>query len=120
MVEYWQIIGAMGAAIVILIFYIKSQNEKIAALQFAKSSQSVKYGKVSEQWAPFMKDYPYDPNNSRFLGSPIDFVQFEEDKVVFVEVKTNTAKLNPREENLKKLIQDKKVEWREFRIKGGE
>ena len=42
-----------------------------------------------------MPDFRYDPGDSRFLGSPVDFVVFaglweadEVEQIVFVEVKT--------------------------------
>ena len=44
---------------------------------------STTYGKISEQWFPLMDRYPYDAQGFRFLGSPIDGIQFEEDRIVF-------------------------------------
>jgi len=86
-------------------------------LHFDKKSMSVKYGKMTEQFIPFMGSYPYNSQHFRFLGSPIDGVQFEDDKVIFVEFKTGDSRLSAKQEMIKKLVEDKKVEFREIRVK---
>ena len=37
-------------------------------------SRSVLGGKFAEQLAPFLPDFPADPTEARFLGSPVDLV----------------------------------------------
>ncbi len=91
--------------------------KELRKLRFSKRSQSVKYGKFSEQFFPFIKEYPYDSRRFRFLGSPIDGVQFNEDKIVFVEFKVGSSKLNSSERKIKELVDNKKVYFEEFRIK---
>ncbi len=91
--------------------------KELRRLRFSKRSQSVKYGKFSEQFFPFIKDYPYDSRGFRFLGSPIDGVQFNDDKIVFVEFKVGSSKLNSSERKIKELVDSKKVYFEEFRIK---
>jgi predicted Holliday junction resolvase-like endonuclease len=75
------------------------------------------YGKISEQFLPFLESYPYDSSKFRFLGTPIDGVQFEEDKVVFVEFKTANSKLSQRQRHIKELVEQKKVEFVEYNLK---
>ena len=58
---------------------------------------------------PFLKDYPYDPTNFRFLGSPIDGVQFEDNKIIFIEFKTANAKFSDKQRRIADLIYNKKV-----------
>jgi predicted Holliday junction resolvase-like endonuclease len=94
-------------------YYLKDQINQTAS---AKQSLSSRYGKMTEQFMPFLKDYPYDPQNFRFLGSPIDGVQFNDDKIVFIEFKSANSKLNPKQRNIKKLTADKAVEFNEIRI----
>ena len=77
-------------------------------------SISASYGRITEQWFPLMEKYPYDSANFRFLGTPIDGVQFEEDKIVFVEFKSRKAELSTQQRRLKQLIQAGKVTWEEF------
>ena len=64
------------------------------SLLFSKQSQSVKYGQFTEQWLPFSSKFPYHSQNFRFIGKPIDGISFEDDKVVFVEFKTNKSQLS--------------------------
>ena len=96
------------------------EDEKAAAI---KRSKAVSLGKAVEHLVPFMPDFPYDPSDSRFLGSPIDFVVFDglrdSDKVrevVFVEVKTGSSSLSRRELSLKDAITSGRVSWREERV----
>jgi len=60
--------------VVVLLLYRKvgSLEEELGQVHFDKKSQSVKYGRLSEQFMPFLKDYPYDPQQFRFIGTPID------------------------------------------------
>jgi len=90
-----------------------SHRDQIA---FQKLSLSSKYGKMSEQFMPFLKDYPYDPQNFRFLGSPIDGVQFCDDKIVFIEFKTASSQLTPRQKQIAENIWNKKISFEEHRI----
>ncbi len=55
-------------------------------------------------------------NNFRYIGKPIDYVIFEPNKVVFLEVKTGSSQLNDNEINLKRLIDNKQVYYEVVRI----
>src|SRR3989344_5297075 len=72
---------------------VQLQSE-LAELSFSKSSQSVKYGKLTEQWIPFTKDFPYSPEQFRFIGTPIDGLVFADDKIVFCEFKAASSQLS--------------------------
>lgn len=108
------------ALIAIAYFFWKEGAElkqELESLQFAKSSQSVKYGKLSEQWIPLSEQFPYNPESFRFLGNPIDGVAFEEDKIVFCEFKANKSQLSEKQKRIKELVEDRKVEWFELKMK---
>ncbi len=89
---------------------------KLAQTLSSKQSLSTKYGKMSEQFMPFLKKYPYDEQNFRFLGTPIDGVQFNDDSVVFIEFKTGSSRLSPKQQNVRNIVADKKVRFEEVRI----
>jgi predicted Holliday junction resolvase-like endonuclease len=110
------IIAALLIVAWLLFKWASSAQKEAGEVKFSKASQSVKYGKWVEQWAPFMKGYKYDVSNSRFLGSPIDLIQFEPDEIVFIDVKCGGSKLSEREENIKKLVSEGKVRFETFRI----
>ncbi len=91
----------------------------------AKRSRAVLGGQFSEQLAPYLPDFPYNPIEVKFIGKPIDFIVFkgldekEPTEIIFVEVKSGNSKLSAQEKKLKDVIENKKVSWEEYRIPGG-
>ena len=83
-----------------------------------KKSSEVRTGKITEQIAPFLADYPNNPRTARFIGDPIDFVHFDEDKVTFVEVKSGKSQLSKKQRAIRDLIKDGKVEFVIYRVSG--
>jgi len=116
-------LGVLGIAILLgfLVFFLFSRlnflERRFDELKFKKSSQSVRYGKMTEQFIPFTKDFPFDPDNFRFLGNPIDGVVFEEDKIVFAEFKTASSQLSEKQRKIRDLVKDKRIEWFEYNLK---
>ncbi len=113
---------SLGSVIVVFTLIIRwlnrIHNEQLMALDSQKRSLSTVYGKTTEQFAPFMDRYPFNSQDFRFIGTPVDGIQFEEDRVVFVEIKAGrSAGLSPKQARIKRLIQDRKVEWFEFSIR---
>ena len=82
--------------------------------RYRQKSLSTTYGRISEQWFPLMDRYPYDSQYFRFIGTPIDGIQFEEDRIIFCEFKTNTSGLSPIQKQIKQLVQSRRVYWEEF------
>jgi predicted Holliday junction resolvase-like endonuclease len=85
-------------------------------------SQAITAGKVHEQLLPYFPDFPYNPKDVRFLGSPTDLIVFdgladgEVRRVVFLEVKTGGSCLTERERSVRDAIQAGDVEWLEVRV----
>lgn len=102
--------------VIVLFLLWRRASTRHADVSFAKQSLASKYGKMTEQFMPFLKDYPYDPGNFRFLGTPIDGVQFCEDKIVFIEFKASNSQLTPRQRQIAELILNKRVGFEEHRI----
>ena len=100
-----------------LLFRISSLERTFGDLQFSKASQSVKYGKMTEQFIPFTKEFPFDSANFRFLGNPVDGVVFEDDKIIFAEFKAAGSQLSQKQRKIRELVLQKKVEWFEQRVK---
>lgn len=98
--------------------YKKNKKLKLLAgeLRSSKQSLSTKYGKMTEQFIPFLEVYPYNEQNFRFLGTPIDGVQFEDDKIVFIEFKTSNSNLTVKQNKIKDLVNRGKVEFKTVRI----
>ncbi len=106
-------------ALVFLLFTHKRELQELKKvheeLMFDHRSKIVKHGKSFEQLFPFMSNYPYNPNNFRFLGSPVDGISFEDDDIVFIEFKTGSSQLNENQKRVKDLVNNKKVKWKEIR-----
>ena len=88
-----------------------------------RRSQSVVTGKVTEHLVPLIGDFPYNPKDVRFLGTPVDLVVFdgmdddELNEIVFVEVKTGaSANLSTRERRIRDAVRAGAVRWHELRI----
>jgi predicted Holliday junction resolvase-like endonuclease len=86
-----------------------------------KTSRAVIGGLVSEQIAPLLPGFPFDPGDCRFVGKPVDFIVFRGmnekniTEVVFLEVKTGTGKnLNDQEKRLRDAIRAGRVRWEEY------
>lgn len=82
-------------------------------------------GKVSEVFAPFLKGFPFNASESKFIGDPIDYLVFEglderDVKAVhLVEVKTGKSKLTKHQKQIKDLIDSlnsEKIKFHEFRF----
>jgi len=82
---------------------------------FDYRSLYVKHGKHWEQFAPFLKDFPGNKENFRFIGMPIDGIIFDDDEIKFVEIKTGNGKLSEKQQRVKNLVERKKVSWKELR-----
>ena len=61
-----------------------------------------------------MKYYPYDPDNFRFIGSPVDGIQFEDDHVLFVQFRKQRIPRTKDQDHIKTLVENGKVTWFEF------
>ena len=88
----------------------------ISTLKSQKQSQSTKYGQITEQFMPWASNYPYDPAKFRFIGSPIDGIQFEQDKVVLMEFKASSSQMTSLQRQIKRLVEEGKVTFEEIRL----
>ena len=59
------------------------EQEQYAKLLGQKKSSEVRTGKITEQIAPFLSDYPFEPKRAKFIGDPIDIISFGDDKITF-------------------------------------
>lgn len=105
--------------ILLFFFYqkLRTLKEQLAALDFTHRSLSVKHGQHWEQFVPFMKEFQSVANkdNFTFIGMPIDGICFDEDAIKFIEIKTGNGTLNKKQQQVKKQVQQKNVEWIELR-----
>jgi predicted Holliday junction resolvase-like endonuclease len=95
---------------------LASERENYAKLINQKKSSEVRLGQIGEHLAPFLTDWPWDSKNFRFLGNPVDGIQFNDDEVIFVEIKTGKSQLSKNQRVVRDLIKIGRVKWAEFRI----
>ena len=93
-----------------------AEQEKYRTLMHQKKSSEVRLGQIGEHLAPFLESWPWDSKRFKFLGEPIDGIQFDEDEITFVEIKTGKSQLNKTQRKLRDLIKEKKVSFAVFRI----
>jgi len=81
-------------------------------------SRAVLGGKFTEQMAPYLPDFKYDPTEARFIGSPIDMVVFpglaggDPREIVIMEIKSGkNCQLTPQERKIRQLVEDGMVRW---------
>jgi predicted Holliday junction resolvase-like endonuclease len=97
-------------------------NESAIRRDAVARSSAVIRGKVSEQLAPYLPAFPFEPRDVRFLGSPIDFIVFDGaakgcvEQIIFVEVKSGSAKMCARQRQIRDAIVEGRVLWRELRL----
>lgn len=98
---------------------LEVMQESYNKLLSQKKSSEVRLGQISENLAPFLTAFKYDPKKAHFMGMPVDYVIFDDDEVVFLEIKSGKAQLSPTQRKIKALIQAGKVRWDEMRINDG-
>ncbi len=95
------------------------EQEKQRIRQAAISqSRAVLGGKFTEQLAPYLPEFKYDPTEARFIGSPIDLVVFpglssgDPQEIVIMEIKSGkNCQLTPQQQKIRRLIEDGMVRW---------
>ncbi len=103
----------IGASIGIIIGVGLSHRSAVAPLQRKLDTTSSQL----ENFQETMRYYPFHHENFRFIGSPIDGIQFEEDQILFVVFKNENVSLTIGQERIKKLLEAGSVSWFEFMTK---
>lgn len=86
-------------------------------------SYSVNLGKISEHLIPFHADFysKFNPQDTRFIGSPIDLIIFDghsekkDDVTIYMaEIKTGNSRLTKTQQNIKNAVLKKQIVWVEI------
>ena len=115
----WWIVAGLALALLLALLYSVRITRGYLRLRRLRRGDAVRRGFTTEQWLPLTESYPWDPRNFRFLGAPIDGVQFEDDRVVLVEFKSGRSRLSDRQLRIRELVQNGRVEFREVRVDPG-
>ena len=115
----WWVVAGLALALLLALLYSIRITRGYLRLRRLRRGDAVRRGFTTEQWLPLTEAYPWDPRNFRFLGAPIDGVQFEDDRVVLVEFKSGRSRLSDRQLRIRELVQNGRVEFREVRVDPG-
>ena len=115
----WWVVAGLALALLLALLYSVRITRGYLRLRRLRRGDAVRRGFTTEQWLPLTESYPWDPRNFRFLGAPIDGVQFEDDRVVLVEFKSGRSRLSDRQLRIRELVQNGRVEFREIRVDPG-
>jgi len=96
---------------------LKEEVEQRKKVLSQKKSGEVRLGNIAETLAPFLDQFEFDPENCVFLGRPIDYISFDDERVTFIEVKMGKSQLSAKQRHIRSLVNDKQVYWKEIRIK---
>lgn len=89
-----------------------------------RKQRSVVKGQISEQMFPTLTR-EFEIGDMRFLGQPIDYIVFDGHgkgdirRIVFVEIKTGGSSLSKSQQQIRKVVNDKNVEWKTIYIDTG-
>ena len=88
-----------------------------------KQAIDVNLGKILEKIAPVMGGFGYSPRDCRGLFEPIDYIVFNElsahkevNALIFLDVKTGGAGLNPHQRQIRSAVEAGKVEWEGYSL----
>lgn len=100
----------------------KLEQEGFIRQDAIRRSTGVILGQITEHFAPYLPEFPFNPKDARFLGSPLDFVVFDGlsegviRSIAFVEVKTGASDLTTRERRIRDAVQSGLVQWMVIRL----
>lgn len=83
-----------------------------------RQSRAINAGKITQDMAPLLPDWPYALKDSRQVGDPLDYIIFDGlandavQKIIFVEVKSGNSRMTSRQKQIMKAVEEGRVEFR--------
>lgn len=101
------------------------QQLELARREAVAQSRTVLGGKFTEQLAPYLPEFQYDPTEARFIGTPVDLIVFpglatgDPREIVIMEIKTGkSGQLTPQQRKIRQLIENGMVRWEQIHLPG--
>ena len=79
-------------------------------------SERVRLGAVGETFAAFHAQFPYNRQTTKALFQPIDLICFEENEIIFIDVKTGGSQLSKKQRNIRDNIKKGNVRFEVHRL----
>lgn len=96
---------------------VKEWKKKYDKVLSAKISSEVRTGAIGEHLAPFLANWPFkDAKTFCPMGAPIDGINFDENGITIVEIKTGNARLSKQQKRIKHQVERGQIKFLEFRI----
>ncbi|MDD1717974.1 MAG: Holliday junction resolvase [Methanoregulaceae archaeon] len=102
------------------------EEARIRSDAISRSEAAIR-GRITEHLIPYFSNFPYNPKDARFLGTPVDFIVFDGlssgtlREIVLVEVKSGeSARMSPREKSVQDCIRSGNVTFQLIRHPGQE
>lgn len=98
------------------------EREREARRDSVDRSRATLSGQFLEKLAPHFPDFPYEPTDLRFIGTPVDYLVFdglsegEVDEIVFLEVKSGGSNLTTKERRVRDAVEAGAVRWDVYRV----
>jgi predicted Holliday junction resolvase-like endonuclease len=90
--------------------------DELSQLKSQNQSKATRLGLLTENILPFHRDFPYDVKNLVPMFRPVDYIVFNEDNIIFLEIKLGTSNLSDKQKNIRRLIEQGKVSFEEWRM----
>jgi len=91
--------------------------KQLTKLLSQKKSSEILLGLTVEKLIPFLEVFKHDPRRAVFIGNPIDYIVFEDNQIVFVEIKSGHSSLTSKQRKIRNLVTNKQVSWETIRLK---
>lgn len=95
---------------------LESMTEQFEKSRGKQKSEQVRLGQISENFAAFYQEFPYDRKKVKALFQPVDLIYFGDDEIVFIEYKTGGADLNTNERRIRDNIKNGNVRFEIHRL----
>ncbi len=98
------------------------EREREARRDSVDRSRATLTGQFLEKLAPHFPDFPYEPTDLRFIGTPVDYLVFDGlsagqvDQIVFLEVKSGDSGLTTRERRVRDAVEAGAVRWDVYQV----
>lgn len=101
--------------------FVFREREREVRRDSVDRSRATLSGQFLEKLAPRFPDFPYDPTDLRFIGTPVDYIVFdglasgEVEEIVFLEVKSGRSGLSSAQRRVREAVEAGAVRWDVYR-----
>jgi len=95
---------------------LEEMTEKFEKSRGKQISERVRLGQTAENFAAFHESFPYNRKYTKALFQPVDLICFEEDEIIFIDVKTGNSQLSKKQRQIRDNIKAGNVRFEVHRL----